>query len=126
MPAVESSAAAFQSEGPVGIATWLGTTRSSRHSTCKRVRYGRAWACGFRFERGLANLMVNPSDESTLGPRYTDKVIDPGARTERRGGAGPAGGLLGGKGPAGRFGPVTPRRTDQTEGELPITSPLAS
>src|SRR5262249_57098827 len=28
----------------------------------------------------------------------------PGAQTERRGGAGPAGGLLGGKGPAGRFG----------------------
>jgi len=27
----------------------------------------------------------------------------PGAQTERRGGAGPAGGSLGGKGPAGRW-----------------------
>jgi hypothetical protein len=27
----------------------------------------------------------------------------PGAQTERRGGAGPVGGLLGGKGPTGRF-----------------------
>src|SRR5436309_1805320 len=32
-----------------------------------------------------------------------NRVITLGAQTERRGGAGPAGGLLGGKDPAGRF-----------------------
>jgi hypothetical protein len=31
------------------------------------------------------------------------KDIVPGAQTERRGGAGPVGGLLGGKDPTGRF-----------------------
>src|SRR5262245_38520430 len=36
------------------------------------------------------------------------KGIVPGAQTERRGGAGPAGGLLGGKDPAGRFADFVP------------------
>src|SRR4051794_19623435 len=35
------------------------------------------------------------------GLRYSGEDIVPGAQTERRSGAGPAGGLLGGKDPAG-------------------------
>src|SRR5688572_18747148 len=37
------------------------------------------------------------------GLRYNADGNAAGAQTERRGGAGPAGGLLGGKDPAGRF-----------------------
>src|SRR5262245_1508706 len=39
------------------------------------------------------------------GLRYTERNSAPGAQAERRGGAGPAGGLLGGKDPSGRFFP---------------------
>jgi hypothetical protein len=38
-----------------------------------------------------------------VGLRGNRKDIVPGAQTERRGGAGPVGGLLGGKDPTGRF-----------------------
>src|SRR5262249_18745785 len=37
------------------------------------------------------------------GLRYNGDGDQSGAQTERRGGAGPVGGLLGGKGPTGRF-----------------------
>src|SRR5262245_46096128 len=37
------------------------------------------------------------------GLRSDEEVTAPGAQAGRRGGAGPAGGLLGGKDPAGRF-----------------------
>ena len=40
---------------------------------------------------------------STTGLRYGDNASRPGAQTGRRGGAGPVGGLLGGKDPTGRF-----------------------
>ena len=39
----------------------------------------------------------------TCGPRYNGDGDPSGAQTERRGGAGPMGGLLGGKDPTGRF-----------------------
>src|SRR5262249_55688588 len=54
------------------------------------------------------------------GLRYNGNTIVPGAQTERRGGAGPVRGLLGGKDPTGRFsspliplasGPTPLRRT---------------
>jgi hypothetical protein len=40
---------------------------------------------------------------SATGLRYNDKAIAAGAQTERRGGAGPVRGLLGGKDLTGRF-----------------------
>src|SRR5438093_10589527 len=40
---------------------------------------------------------------SSLRSAIQWRDIDPGAQTERRGGAGPVGGLLGGKDPTGRF-----------------------
>src|SRR5262249_47925509 len=43
------------------------------------------------------------SSQTRCGLRYHARVTIPGAQTERRGGAGPVGGLLGGKDPAGRF-----------------------
>src|SRR5262245_48800866 len=74
--------------------TWLGTVRSSRDSTRKRVGRGRGWRRGFRMQRGRRNVMVDPSRYSKRGLRENEKALAPGAQTERRGGAGPAGGLL--------------------------------
>src|SRR5262249_35742328 len=65
------------------------------------------------------------------GLRYHGNTVVPGAQTERRGGAGPAGGSLGGKDPSGRLsspsiplasGPAPLRRT--AHGNV-TTSPLA-
>jgi hypothetical protein len=49
----------------------------------------------------LVNDMVRSPFQ--VGLRHNEKAIVPGAQTERRGGAGPARGLLGGKDPTGRF-----------------------
>jgi hypothetical protein len=40
---------------------------------------------------------------SRTGLRYNEKTIVPGAQTERRGGAGPVGDLLGGEAPSAAF-----------------------
>jgi len=40
---------------------------------------------------------------SRAGLRYNEKAIATGAQTERRGGVGPVGSLLGGKDPIGRL-----------------------
>src|SRR5438132_7568861 len=63
---------------------------------------------GFQSIQSFALLPNGPIDlnlnmASLLRSALTWSDIDPGAQTERRGGAGPAGGLLGGKDPAGRL-----------------------
>jgi hypothetical protein len=61
-------------------------------------------------KRAMTYLLSMPAKKRTTGCfSFRELVCDtmaahlPGAQTERRGGAGPAGGLLGGKDPAGRF-----------------------
>src|SRR5262245_58525949 len=63
-----------------------GTRRSSRHSTESRQALGREW-------NNMAYLL------SKGGLLYDGSDIATGAQTERRGGAGPVRGLLGGKDP---------------------------
>src|SRR5262249_26229000 len=48
-------------------------------------------------------LLPESHGEISFGLPYGGSGRAAGAQTERRGGAGPAGGVLGGKGPAGRF-----------------------
>src|SRR5262249_15952734 len=89
----------------------LGTTRSSRGSTCSRQAAERRWAPSRRAGRSAARAgrgfkessrernNMELSSRSAIGW----KDIVPGAQTEGRGDAGRVGGLLGGKVPTGRF-----------------------
>src|SRR5262249_117001 len=85
-----------------------GASRSSSASSQGRKegrRVGLAWGrteAAIRFRPEGGNNM-DRSRHWERGLRYNGNAIAPGAQTERQGGAGPAGGLLGGKDLAGRF-----------------------
>src|SRR5262249_42228817 len=83
--------------GPASGAEW-GDVRSR----CRTARRG---------DVRIAARMKNASQRllGKTGLRYNGNTIVPGAQTERRGGAGPVRGLLGGKDLTGRFtSPQTP------------------
>src|SRR5262245_32448907 len=127
--ALASSTACRSDPGPLSARfstrNVLGTVRSSRASSrgvksSLRCRFGRRprsrrvrWESDFRQERKESNHMIHPPFRKRSAMGY-DNV--PGAQTERRGGAGPAGGLSGGKEPAGRF--VIPSPSNQRSGLL--------
>src|SRR5262245_51539890 len=67
------------------------------HSRCRTVR-GRNVRIAARMTYASQRLL------GKTGLRYKGNSIAAGAQTERRGGAGPVRGLLGGKDPTGRFG----------------------
>src|SRR5437763_2064746 len=87
--------------GGVAWATRRATTPDAQATTAAAI-------IGFQSIRSFALLPNGPIDlnlnmASLLRSALRWSDIDPGAQTERRGGAGPAGGLLGGKHPAGRL-----------------------
>src|SRR4029453_18460451 len=68
---------------------------------------------------GLVNrfMAIPPKERKSHGLRFNESNA-PGAQTERRGGAGPVRGLLGGKDPTGRLVSLTQFTSDRSH--LPL------